>query len=205
MKKQLMILSLVFYASLSFAQTSDGELNYGLYIGAFKPILNTSNELPDKTSIVNGYGFTTGAFIDYPFTTRASVSPKAGISFGESKVAFLEDNIDDYFIMQFYYNLAVDLNFKMYHTSTSPYFSIGAKYSHPFQNINNVSSHEITEKSNYSICIGFGLEKVIMDKFIIAPELKYSNGLTNLNNNPKLTKLYYHSISLILNFKGMHN
>ncbi len=202
MKKYFFLLVFSFYYLFGFTQTSDYKLNYGIYLGIFKPILISPIELTENASIENGYGFSTGILMEYPFSHLISVSPKTGISFGDSKVKFLEDNIDDYFLMQFTFDLSIDFNIELSNSKTAPYFFIGAKYVYPFQN-NDLGLDELDDKSNYSLELGFGIEKLIVNKFIIAPELKYSNGLTNLNAHPKLTKLKYHSLSLLLNFKGM--
>ena len=73
--------------------------------------------------------------------------------------------------------------------NTKPYIFVGPSLKTPF-----------TSKANFAFDFGIGLENVT-EFFVFAPELRYSYGLIDINQNSAIENLYFNSIALILNFR----
>jgi len=55
-------------------------------------------------------------------------------------------------------------------------------------------------KTDFAIDFGIGFESSVK-RFVFAPEIRFSYGLLNINENPVFQTLRYNNLSLILNFK----
>ena len=82
---------------------------------------------------------------------------------------------------------------------TIPYILAGPNFRLPLKN-KSKSSTEFENKPDLTLDFGIGLENRLK-YFIFAPEIRYSLGLLNVNENPTFQSLNYHNISLVLNFK----
>ncbi|MDE1052266.1 hypothetical protein, partial [Escherichia coli] len=89
--------------------------------------------------------------------------------------------------------------YKISRRKAEPYLLIGPNLNIPLQRSPELNT-AFQSGYNFSIDLGIGLENTFKH-FIFAPELKYSYGLTNVNQNPSLKSVYFHSVGLTLNFK----
>lgn len=96
-------------------------------------------------------------------------------------------------------NLITHFAYKIGKGKVVPYFFAGPNLKIPISK-RPYSASEYYTNSDFAIDVGIGLEN-IAKYFSFAPELKYSMGLLNINQNPALQNLNFHYISLLLNFK----
>jgi hypothetical protein len=80
-----------------------------------------------------------------------------------------------------------------------PYILIGPSYRQPLTE--NSKFLTVTERPDLAIDLGIGLNKKLTF-FNLAPELRYSAGLTNLRKVDHDDELYFHNVTLVLIFKG---
>ena len=88
---------------------------------------------------------------------------------------------------------------KLRQGSLSPYVVFGPNLRVPIQGLNR--DNLIPTKENVALDIGIGLD-VPLFKFRIAPELRYSYGLMNINRSSNMDDMKYHNIALVLNLSG---
>ncbi len=198
MKKIGLVMLLAICSTVLFSQDNNFKrFNYGIFIGGVKSMLISQNPLPKNAEIKNGYGFCVGTLMEYNATKNFSILPKVGISINESKV-FFQNKDTEYSPISVTVDFMLDVIVK-FNSAAMPYLLLGGEYNYPPRNKNDKTS---MDKANYAINIGLGFEKNIKKMFLIAPEIRYSYGLTNVNYNPELNDLRFHKISLLLNFKG---
>ncbi len=188
------------YSSFCYSQINDNKMKFGMHIGGIYPFMFSEKALPEKAEIVNTFGFVVGVNVDYPIASSFLVSPKVNLSVCESKVTFSDTKNTDYKLMQFSFNFMADFVLKKWNSTLQPYLLIGPKYIIPIDGKNN-DIDEYPSKSSYSLDFGIGFHKHLK-KFSIAPEIRYSYGISDINSHPLLSALKYHSLSLVLNFKG---
>jgi hypothetical protein len=84
--------------------------------------------------------------------------------------------------------------------SLRPYILIGPNYRVAVKD-RNAPSSVFSNRNDLAIDLGIGLEKVFTH-FKIAPEIRYSRGLYNVNQNPTLKSVKYNNICVVFNFRG---
>jgi hypothetical protein len=89
--------------------------------------------------------------------------------------------------------------YKIGESNTVPYLLLGPNLRLPIGN-ESLTSSDFSNRSDLAIDFGVGLENRFKD-FVFAPEIRYSLGLLNVNENPTFQTLKYQNISLVLNFK----
>ena len=206
-KMKIIILSISFLLSslIGFSQTksmdNQSKFNFGFNLGGNYSILQAKEELPNNAKISNGFGFNIGVFMDYSISESFLVSPKLELSLYQSSVDF--ENIappnSTYSVFPVSLNLMTHFVFKIGKGKMAPYIFVGPNIKIPISQ-KPVISTEFYTSTDFSIDFGIGLENK-MKHFVFAPELKYSLGLLNVNQNPSLQTLNFHTISLLLNFK----
>ncbi len=205
MKNIIIILSVLLYSSIVFSQADNNTVNtkikYGFDIGTNYSILQAKETLPNNAKRVNGIGICLGSFLDYSFNDNFIISPKIQLSLYNSGVEFThQDNSKStYEVFPLSLNLMTHLSYKIKKRKHTPYLFVGPNLQIPISKRLHSSSTFYTAK-NLALDFGIGLENT-MKSFIFAPELIYSWGLVNINQNPALQRLYFHNISLIINFK----
>ncbi len=205
MKNIIILVAVLLYSSIIFSQADNTTINtkikYGFDIGTNYSILQPKESLPNNAKNVNGIGFCLGTFLDYSLNDNFIISPKVQLSLYNSGVVFThQDNSKStYEVFPLSLNLMTHLGYKLKNRKHTPYLFVGPNLQIPISKRLHSSSSFYTAK-NLAIDFGIGLEN-ITKSFIFAPELKYSWGLVNINQNPALQTLYFHNISLILNFK----
>ena len=99
------------------------------------------------------------------------------------------------------YNALIDLDahftYRFCNSKMSPYILCGPSCKIPLPG----KTAGVMQHTGYAIDLGVGLDKKLT-YFNIAPELRYSYGLNNLNGIAGTGQLYLHQLTLALVFKG---
>lgn len=204
--KNILLLTIVLLFSLSvFSQTENNnderKLRFGFNFGTNYSNLQSEQPLPNNAKISKGIGFSVGLLMDYLITKDFIFSPKTELSFYNSSVEFTyPDNSNyTYKIFPISLNFMTHFIYKIGNSKVVPYIIVGPNFKIPISKKPTISS-EFYTNSDFAIDFGIGFENKIK-AFIIAPEVKYSWGLLNINGNPSLQTLNFHNVSLVLNFK----
>ena len=151
----------------------------------------------------SGSGFRIGLIADYSFNKLISIAPKSELSFNAISLTYV--NNDGSTMVRNVNNLTLEvashaiLNLSC--KNTKPYILIGpsVKLAMPA----NWSKPNPTDlnASVVSGDIGFGIDKTLK-YFNISPEIRYSYGMNNLAYIEGAKKLQFHTITIVLLFKG---
>jgi hypothetical protein len=206
MKKVIFILVLYLSSLVAFAQTeSDAKekrMKYGFNLGINYANLLDDNALPSNATLTNNVGFQLGILADYTMANFFSISPKVELSFNNCEVNFTNTDGSQtvYEVMPISLDLMAHFVFKKTNSKVSPYFYFGPDFKIPLSN-KSTSPTSFSTGYDFAIDLGIGIDKTFKN-FNFAPELRYSFGLMNVNQNPSIQTLNFHSISLIFNFLG---
>lgn len=187
----------------SIGQSSESARKafYGFNLG-----LNHSN-IQVKTNsfpvgVQNKTGFNLGLIGGYQLSKSFSLIANSSISFHDNEI-----NVFDY--SSYFYGstiLPTTLDFGLQANyqfltklKTSPYLLIGPSIQIPISQ--PVLTTEFGSRSNLAIEFGLGVN-IKFSEFVFAPEMRYSYGISNVNTNPSLTNVNFHSIKLLFNFKS---
>lgn len=206
MKKVVLVILTALNASVIFAQAandaSEKRSQYGFNIGLNYSNAYSKNDLPAQSSIHNGVGFSLGLLADYKITDALSFSPKTELAFFNSKASrsLTDGSESTYEIMPIALDIKAHLTVKKVGERISPYLLIGPSVKIPIGDQSNVTT-EFGTGYDVAIDFGIGLFKGYT-WFNLSPELRYSYGLMNVNQNPVYKSMYFNNISLILNILG---
>ena len=205
MKKNILTITLVFCVFVVFSQSenkkSDTKLRFGFNLGTNYSFLQSKKSLPSNAKIYTGIGSKLGVFMDYSISKNFLFSPKTELAFNKSEVKTTnnDNSISTYKIFPISIDIMTHFVYKIGERKTVPYLLFGPNLRLPLEK-NSKSSSAFKNKPDLAIDFGIGLENKLKD-FIFAPEIRYSMGLLDVNENPTLQTLKYHNISLVLNFK----
>lgn len=158
--------------------------------------------LPANTSLYNSPGFRIGLILDYPINENLGLSPKAELAFSSSKVRITnpDNSVNDYGIFRESLELMTHIVIKKAQGRLKPYLLLGPNVRLPLYERPKFFGFD--SNPDLAADIGFGFEKSF-PKLFIAPEIRYSVGLFNVNKYPAISSsLYYHNIVLAIHFKG---
>ena len=205
MKKVIVAFVLLTCSVAAFSQSeiSEKKMKYGISLG-----LNYSNLMfvdfqPTNTTIDNGLGFNLGILADYKLTNWLSFSPKSELAFNNCKVNYSSGNSENetYEVMPINVGLMGHFVVKKQNNNVSPYLFFGPQYQLSLMRNQRSITDDFATNDSFALDFGIGLEKGFKH-FNFAPELRYSYGFNNVNQNPALSLLHFHNISLIFNFLG---
>jgi hypothetical protein len=205
MKTAVLLTSMMLCSIIVFSQTenikNDAKYRFGFNLGTNYSNLQSKETLPSNAKISNGLGFSLGVFMDYSISENFIFSPKSELSFYKSSVEFVDTDNSNYTyeIFPMSLNFMTHFVYKIGNSKVVPYFFAGPNFKIPISKRPD-SSSEFYTHSDFAIDLGIGLEHKTKH-FIFAPELKYSFGLLNVNQNPTLQTLSFHNVSVVLNFK----
>jgi|APLow6443716910_1056828.scaffolds.fasta_scaffold145701_1 hypothetical protein len=205
MKKVVLFASMLCLSTIVFSQSESSiperKVRFGFNLGANYSNLQTKETLPANAQIINGVGGSFGVFMDYSISKHLIFSPKTELSFNNSSVEFSngENSVSSYDIFPVCLDFMTHMLYKIGNGKITPYLLAGPNFKLPLSNKPKTSS-DFKTNSDFAIDFGIGFENRTR-YFIYAPELRYSFGLLNINENPSLQSLNYNKISLILNFK----
>lgn len=152
----------------------------------------------------SGIRLTAGAFANWKINDRFTLSPKLETAANRNKIEYTVDNVE---WKQAYYVMPITLNFITHFQinpfsqsqKIAPYFLIGPNVKKPLDVGfgNNQSSNAV----DVAIDVGIGFHKSFT-QLNFMPEIRYSYGLRNVNDNPRYGAMYLHNIVLIFQFSG---
>lgn len=180
------------------AETNTRKLSFGFNVGANYSNLFSPEPLPSNASISNNVGVRIGLISAYHVAPFFSIAPKAELSFNSANVAFDGINPSRYKVFPVNLDFATHLVFRLPGEKRSPYFYVGPNIKVPVQQ-KVADTEDFGSQTDFAIDFGIGFENHFQ-LFNMAPEIRYSMGLRNVNENPALQSLHFHNIALILNF-----
>ncbi|MEM5567122.1 porin family protein [Psychroserpens sp. AS72] len=185
--------------SQSEKESNEKKLKYGFNLGVNYSNLLAKESLPNNSDIYNEIGFSAGLIMNYKLTEDLSISPKVELSINKSgiKTTNNDDSVSLYKIFPASLDIMTHLIYKIGNGNTTPYVLVGPKLNLPVFG-KSKSDYEYKNSTDFSIDLGIGLENKLKH-FSISPEIRYSLGLFNINENPNFKTLNYHKISLVLN------
>jgi hypothetical protein len=200
MKNAVVALIFAIVVSPAFAQcgkkmNKDKFATFGVDFGVNRSNLSFSSPQTGGDNITNGLGYRLGLVSNFQLTRRFSFAPKAELSFNASGLTSGTENYD---VNPTNLELLGHLKFKLRKGSLSPYIIVGPNARIP---IGTNRDNLLPTKEDVAIDLGIGLDVPIFRKRI-APELRYSFGLTNINRNSTVSDVKYHNISLVLILAG---
>ena len=188
----------------SIAQESKSEKisKYGFYVGLDQHRLIANGREKGQSLESNGIGISIGIIGEHKLTSNFLISPKMEVSFLQNNffVFYNNDMPNRYDISPFYTTIKSDFIYKFNGSNTRYYFLLGPSYS--FAVNKEIKPDEFPSGNTFSISAGIGIDKKL-SFFDIAPELRYSYGLSNMDTNPAFNgDLNWNRISLVVYFKG---
>ncbi len=201
MKRVVFAVAMFLIAFAGYSQTEDADLDkklrFGFFLGENCSNLQTIDELPVNTKISNGLGFSLGVLMDYSISDNLIFSHKAGLSFNHSKV--ISEEQSDYKVLPISLDIMTHMVYRFGEKSFRPYLLFGPNFKYPLSE-KPKSSTEFSSSPDLAIDFGIGVEKHLK-YFVISPELRYSLGLLDINENPTIKSLNFHNVTLAFNFK----
>ncbi|MFD1552384.1 hypothetical protein DNU06_10870 [Putridiphycobacter roseus] len=177
---------------------NSNKLQFGFSMGANYSHLKVVSPNNDYQSI-NNLGSSLGILSQLNMGSRLSLVGMASLSFNNGYIT--EANLTQYQVTEYLsktLDFGLNLRFKLKPDANfSPYLTVGPTYQINLDK--NDLSNVFLPSNNLSLDLGFGLDKKLAF-FNIAPELKYSLGLINVNQNPTITSARAHYLKLIINF-----
>lgn len=206
MKKVAVFVVSILIGSLSYSQaensTQDKRLKFGFNLGTNYSLLRHDGAYPTNATPSSGLGFQLGVFADFRLNSYLAIAPKAELSFNNADVDFTlsDGSVSNYEVLPTTINFMSHFVFRNNSKSFSPYCYIGPNIKIPLEKKSG-STTSYPSGTDFAIDFGLGLDKTF-DSFNFAPELRYSFGLLDVNKNPALNSLTFHSVALIFNFYG---
>ena len=178
MKKVILVAGLFISYLTVFSQSesnaNEKRMKYGLNIGINYSNLLDNEMLPSNASISNDLGFRLGILADYRIFKFLSVSPKAELSFNNSKVNFtqIDGSETEYEIMPVSLNFMTHFIFKKNNEKLIPYFFFGPNVKVPISEKSN-NSMTFGTNSDFAIDFGIGVDKPLTDFNILIWVVEY--------------------------------
>ena len=187
-----------------FAQTQSPEkkFKFGFNVGVDYPKsqFKTDPATIQQLQTSNGTGLRLGILMDYAFTSHFVISPKAELAFNNSNVSITgKDGSKETYELYPTIELASHFIYKIPNEKLEPYLLFGPKYKIPLAD-KKTNSALFIKSPTVALDFGIGANKPFT-YLTVAPEIRYSLGLTNISNIDAVKSLYYHTVSLVFNFK----
>jgi hypothetical protein len=164
--------------------------------------IQASTTLPENAVLYNSPGFRLGIMLDYSINEHLGFSPKAELAFSNSKIRMTnpDNSVNDYGIFRESLELMTHIVVKKGSGRLKPYLLLGPNIRLPLYERPKFVGFD--SNPDLAADIGFGFEKHF-PKLFVAPEIRYSAGLFNVNKYPAVpSALYFHNIVFALNFRG---
>ncbi|MFK8038325.1 MAG: outer membrane beta-barrel protein [Crocinitomicaceae bacterium] len=178
------------------------KLFYGFNMG-----LNYTNiwvkHNPIKVIVKNGIGFNIGIFGGYKLTNEFCLVANTTVSFHNNNLLSSNGafNTFDYTVLPTTVDFGLHATYDFAQNENKlPYLLLGPKIQISTSQ-SALSSFEFGSRSNISLEFGLGYN-FKLSEFILAPEFRYSYGLRNVSENSTFINVRFHTVRLILNFKG---
>ena len=202
MKKIPLLLAFVFVHLVVFSQENESvkKIAFGFGLGTNYSMLSPMiQEFPAYKEKKTGVGFEAGLVMDYHFSKRFTLSPKAELALHQTEVYDTEKS-SSYSVFPASVDLMCHVYFNLTQGINSWYLLAGPGYRIPWQGKKFIAAN--TVKNNPDLFLDFGLGlKHKYNLFSFSPELRYSMGLANVNGNPTIPAFSFNKISLVFYFK----
>lgn len=196
----------VFASTTLLAQeASDADrkkINYGFIIGGNYSILNQGKDNPvNEMDITNGPGFGVGLGAEFRLYKGFYAAPSVMFMMGGSEVNFTNRDLKaPYEVMPVSLGFNANFQYKFGEGVNQPYVILGGKLDIPVGKDDETTS--FGNGNNWGMNVGVGLSHWF-NAFMFAPEIVYSHGFSNINENPSIPAnagLYMHQVSLRFKF-----
>jgi hypothetical protein len=202
MKKIVITIALASVTIFGFSQSEeiqkDKKTQFGFNLGGFQTFFKPEKD--KDLDIKNSPGFRLGIVMNHKIGKSFSISPKAELGFSSSNINFTQKAGNT--LSKPIYNTHLEFMSHFIWENTNSKANLYALIG-PSIRIPLVKKDEVRITNNYDvgIDIGIGFNKKL-PFFNVMPELRFSNGLTNIFESNTLPKTRFTSISLVLNFLG---
>lgn len=188
----------------NFAQTSVPEfpkkLKVGFSLGTNHSLLKNKGVMPVSHTIDNSFGMQFGIFMDYQPKSFLIISPKVEWGLNHANIITnLDFNQINYQVYQNSIDIMLHVQYQFGKGKFIPYLFAGPHLKMPLY-VAGLTNTQFSTAPNFAIDFGIGVEYKLK-YFTIAPELRYSLGLSNVNQNPSYTNLKYNQVSFAIKFK----
>lgn len=212
MKTICLALSLLGLITIGSAQssTNTGEIKpqshnflFGFSFGANYTQLNSKSDLPTNTNVLNGIGARLGVNGEYVHSSFFQLRLSSELVFNSSRVNFSNGNnevVDHYHTKPVSIDIMGHVKFQNGLGKDDVYVLLGPSVSIPL-NKNNLTTADYPTNIGLNADVGCGYN-INLKNFSVAPEIRFSYGLNDINAHPQLTKLYSNSLIFSLIFKG---
>jgi len=184
------------------AETSSKKMTYGFMLGSNYSNTIINGNLPNGTSSSGGIGFELGVTGDLSLGKGFYWSPSARLAFNNASITF--DNNDqtqtEYEVMKIALSFDAPFTFQIGQGEWKPLLLAGPTVSIPLDQ-DDLPAEEFPTATSYGVQVGIGCFKKL-EHFSIAPTLVYSYGLNNVNQNPRLSEVQFHQLSLQVRITG---
>ena len=202
MNKVILKAIMLLLLSNGFCQNKDSvnKVLFGFNLGVNYTNIQIKKVDPSiQTS--NSAGFRIGILMNWKIKKHLSFSPKAELSFNNSKVLLLQNlgNTESYQVYPILMDFALHFTYSFNAKRLAPYILIGPSYKVPLTE--NKKNQYASKRSDFAMDFGIGVDKKLT-YFSLAPELRYSLGLINISEIKLVDQLYFHTLTLVLNFKN---
>jgi hypothetical protein len=192
-------------ASLQAQEATDADrkkMNVGFIVGGNYSFLTTKASNPTtQMEITNKPGIGLGIGAEFQLFKGLYAAPSAIFMMGGSEVNFANRDLKEvYEVMPFAVGLNANFQYKFSEGVNQPYVILGGKVDIPVQKQEETTDYG--NSPNWGLNVGVGLSHWFKP-FMLAPELVYSHGFSNINNDPSISAdagLYMHQISLRFKF-----
>ncbi len=207
MKRVCFISAILMFTASAFSQNvsamNEKKAYFGISIGACAASLVTKEELPSNLSVNYGGGWNMGVFTEVNMSKYFALSPRFEVSFIDGNIKNRRD--DNRIVINRFLPLTMDFmvhaKLKRGKSKLNPYIAVGPKY----QKVLSDGGREYekwSDKSNLAIDFIMGMD-LFFKRFVFAPELRYTYGLTDLNTLfTDVGEIKMNTLSLVFVFKG---
>jgi hypothetical protein len=187
----------------------------GSGVTQLNPSLTTNrNDTLQTVSAGNIVKLDLGIFLQFSLNDRISLRPTLSVTTGGSDLVYTKRTSAGALVSEtvelktVHANLSLPVIFHLYNKPISPYFSLAPVFS-LLVNQNEASEFKLPlKKTNVVGDAGFGVDIPFLKLMTLTPEIKYSRGITNTNENlgnyytARLSSLKTQSFTFSLYLKG---
>jgi len=199
MKRVIFIVVLASISLIGFTQSydiSNKKMLFGIGLSLNRSLSKFDNDF-EEHNIKGGGGFSIDIISELIMSRYFSLSPKFGLTFNDE---YLVLDKNKYQLLAVTTDFVLHLLVKSGKKKLNPYILIGPSYNRVITG-KNKSVGDWSDKSNVALDFGSGME-IYFKHFVMAPELKYSYGLVDVNSSIELSSIKHHTVSLSFSFKG---
>lgn len=180
-----------------------GELYPGITIGVNYSRMATETHAPSdikEIATINGLGYRLGLLGGLQVSRHIAVEVKPSLAFNDSKLGVTRTNLaQEAYGQSIMVEGAAHVLYKSYAGRIIPFALGGMSYRQPL----NDASASVKQMVRPSLAadIGIGIEKRFRH-FSVAPEIRYSHGLSNLQDIKGINTVKMHTIIFSISFKS---